>query len=67
MENRSMRRKPVMPRGQSRREVLAFAAAVPLAHLLGTEASATVWETPRIIVRDGWILRADDLNRLALA
>lgn len=66
MKNRGIRRKPDMPAGQSRREVLALAALLPLAGMLGGPAFAAGPETRGIVMRDGWILRRDDLRRLAI-
>jgi hypothetical protein len=67
MKNSSIRRKPVMPEGQSRRQVLAFAGLLPLAYVLGTAPAAAASEAGGIVMRDGWILRADDLRRLAVS
>jgi hypothetical protein len=65
MKNSSIRRKPVMPAGQSRREILAFAGLLPLAYALGPATAAAEPRAGGIVMRDGWILRADDLRRLA--
>jgi hypothetical protein len=67
MKNSSIRRRPVMPEGQSRREILAFAGLLPLAYALGAGAAAAEPEAGGIILRDGWILRRDDLRRLAIS
>jgi hypothetical protein len=56
-----------MPEGQSRREILAFAGLLPLAYALGAGAAAAEPEAGGIILRDGWILRRDDLRRLAIS
>jgi hypothetical protein len=56
-----------MPAGQSRREVLAFAGLLPLAYVLAPAAAMAEPETGGIVMRDGWILRADDLRRLAIS
>lgn len=67
MKNRSIRRKPDMPLGQSRRDVLALAGLLPLALTLAPPALAAMPEAGGIVMRDGWILRADDLKRLEIA
>jgi hypothetical protein len=67
MKNSSIRRKPVMPEGRSRREILAFAGLVPLAYVLGSAAAAAEPDADGIVMRDGCILRADDLRRLAIS
>jgi hypothetical protein len=67
MKNRSIRRKPVMPKGRSRREVLVLAGLLPLLPLLGGATPAAASESGGIIMRDGWILRRDDLGRLMIS
>lgn len=72
MKNSGMYRGPDMQVGRSRREVLSAIGVFPLAYLVGSAALAAETAPPKpagtdgLIVRDGWILRADDLEKLGI-
>lgn len=72
MKNSGMYRGPDMQGGRSRREVLTAMGVFPLAYLVGSEALAAEPAPPKpagtggLIVREGWILRADDLEKLGI-
>jgi hypothetical protein len=71
MKNSGIGRSPDMPRRHSRREFLALAGMLPLVPVLGMGEAGTVQPAHaadgEILMRKGWILRRDDLRRLAIA
>jgi len=72
MKNRSMYRGTDMQVGRSRREILTALGFVPFAALLGSQAMAAEPAPAAadgdggLIVRDGWILRREDLEKLGI-
>jgi hypothetical protein len=67
MKNSGIRRKPDMPKGHSRRHFLALLGMLPFAGLFRIRDVDAAPIVDGIIVRDGWILRADDLRRLGIS
>ena len=51
-------------KGVSRRAFVAFAIATPV---MFTIAGSPLQRKTRLVVRGGWVLRADDLERLDIA
>jgi hypothetical protein len=67
MKNSGIRSRPDMPKGHSRRHFLALLGMLPFATLLRVRGLAAAPVEDGIVMREGWILRADDLKRLAIA